>query len=329
MLRPWIRWAVFLLCSSLSVSAQQPQERYERPPRRVTVDIQVYLPGGGTPNHPIAILLTSDDGRINETVFTKRGGVASISGLEEHARVTLLVPAEEGVYQTTSFDFTVAEGRVVVPLKPYPGASSFAVSVGDLHKPNPKARRLYEKAVKDLERGRVGEAESKLHEAAALDPHYIAPVALVGRIRLRQGKFAEAEKLYQQALEKDPTSVDALTGLGIALSGQGDYRAALAPLEEAGRLAPNHEVHFHLGVALMETGRLDRAEHLLRGLASGSSPLSASSDFALGRLYSLRGDRERGMDSLESFLAKRPHGPVAEAARKSLQQLRQMPPRPN
>lgn len=183
--------------------------------------------------------------------------------------------------------------------------------------------------MKDVRGLRVEEAEAKLREAAALDPLYTAPVILLGRLHLRTGKFTEAEGLYQQVLEKDPRSAEALMGLGIALSGRGDYRRALGPLEEATRLAPDPEVHFHLGVALMETGRLEQAETLLQGLARGSSPLSASSEFALGRLYSLRGDRERGVSWLESFLAKRPHGPAADAARQSLRQLRLLPSSPN
>lgn len=124
MARPCIRVAILLLVPVLNVAAQDPVT-VSRPPQRVTVDIQLYLPGGGTPMQPIAILLCSDDGRINETVFTKPGGLASASGLAEGARVTLAVPAEEGVYQSTTFQFTVADGRVGCSSQTPPGAGGF------------------------------------------------------------------------------------------------------------------------------------------------------------------------------------------------------------
>jgi len=295
----------------------------------VTVDIQVYLPGGGTPNHPIAILLSSDDGRFCETVFTKRDGSAFATGLQQDARVTVLVPEEPGIYQSTSSEFIAQDGRLVVHLKPFPGAPLFAVSAGDLHKPHPKARKLYERARKDLQNGRLLEAKSKLIEASTRDSLYTAPLILLGRIHLGQREYVEAELAYQRALERNPRSVEAEAGLGVALSSRGEHQRAIDPLEKAAQLTPNPEVQFRLGVALMETGRLKEAEEILQSLAANSSDLSAGSEFMLGRLYVLQGDREKGIFWFESFLAKQANGLASDAARRSLDQLRRLPPHSN
>ena len=105
--RHGVRLFFFLLAFVLAASAQSQLERFIR---HVRVDVQLYLPSGEKPTRPIVMQVRSDDWSTNRLVSTSSNGWASLE-LEEHAFVTLLVQAEEGVYATTSVSFSPSEGR--------------------------------------------------------------------------------------------------------------------------------------------------------------------------------------------------------------------------
>lgn len=80
----------------------------------------------------------------------------------------------------------------------------------------------------------------------------------------RQGRYAEAAVLYEQALAKDPDRLDALIQLGIARYKLGDLDGALDVLERARPRAPGDPaVRLFLGIAYLRKNDLTRAdEHL-------------------------------------------------------------------
>ncbi len=78
--------------------------------------------------------------------------------------------------------------------------------------------------------------------------------------RFQEGRFAEAERLFRDALELFPEDVNALNLLGVACGAQDRHEDALDPLRKALRLHPQGaSIHFNLGRALEGCGRLDEA----------------------------------------------------------------------
>ncbi|MGH9795236.1 MAG: tetratricopeptide repeat protein [Candidatus Acidiferrales bacterium] len=321
--RHTLRWAVLMLAFAAPVSAQReiaPRELTPSP-RPVSTTIQILLPGGAKPGGRLTVLLHTDDGRYNETQFTTAEGWVVTRALEEDTPVVLTVAGEEGIFQTTSVRFHAFEGRMTVPLRAWPGAKT-TVSAAALYEPDAKARKLCDKAAKDLKNARFEAAEEKLREAAAIDARYTRPLIVLGRLRLHQERRNEAAALFEQALGIDAESPHALAGLGIAHLGRGEYQQAVTLLRRAGQRSSDPEVEYHLGLALVESGRRDEAEPVLARVAAGNNQHSALADFVLGQIYQRRGDYARGLVSFESFLRRKPEGPEAALAREMIRELR-------
>lgn len=322
MARHAARLILFLLFLTHFTAGQGLRTRQLHP---VSVEIQVYLPDGQKPKRPVVVHIQSADGRINQVQYTTTSGFTYFSNIERHTPLTVTVLGEEGFYRTNSLSFEANDGLAEVHLQA-DGPMNPVVSVGALHQPLPKARKLYEKALRDLEGDHMDSAEERLKEAAALDPRYSQPVVGLGLLRLSQKRWPEAETLFARALELDGESPQALAGLGIAHSRQGNFEAAVAPLEKAAARLPEPEVLLHFGVSLLETGRSDEAERVLLRAAEKPGPFRDPSALVLGKLYVQRGDKERGLATFESIL-KSP-GPAADLARKAIRMLRdEDPPR--
>lgn len=297
------------------------QREYLRPRERVSTEIQIFLPGGEPPPRPLAVVLHSEDGRHSETLFTTRGGWVAAREVEEGTPLVLSVPAEEGVFQTATMRFQAFDGRTSLHLRAWPGAKP-VVSAASLYEPDGKARKLCDAAAKDLKKSRFEQAEEKLREAAAIDGRYTRPLIVLGRLRLHQERHDEAAALFERALGIDGESPHALAGLGIAHLGRGEYGQAVTLLRRAGQRSSDADVEYHLGLALVESGRWDEAEPVLARVAAGDNQHSALADFVLGQIYQRRGDHARGLVSFESFLRSKPEGPEAALARKMIRELR-------
>jgi len=59
-----------------------------------------------------------------------------------------------------------------------------------------------------------------------------------GQLALRQGRYVEAERFFNEALAKDPGRTDALVGLGIAQYKAGQVDQAIESLEKAVPIRP-------------------------------------------------------------------------------------------
>lgn len=73
------------------------------------------------------------------------------------------------------------------------------------------------------------------------------------------GDLDAAERIVRDIIAKNPRHAEALQLLGALLMAQQRPRDAIAPLEEAARLAAGAEVETHLAIALRDTGRGDDA----------------------------------------------------------------------
>jgi len=91
----------------------------------------------------------------------------------------------------------------------------------------------------------------------------------------RQGRLAEAERLYAAVLQIDGANFDALHFLGILRTQQGNWEAAAVLLSDAVRRNPaSPDAHSNLGNALNETRRHDEA------IASYGKAIALKPDFA-------------------------------------------------
>ena len=87
------------------------------------------------------------------------------------------------------------------------------------------------------------------------------PEALAVAVRYHQsGNLQQAEAIYRQILQVDPSNADALHLLGVIAGQVGKHDLAVAYISQAIRLRPSDPVlHYNLGKALQDQGKLVEA----------------------------------------------------------------------
>jgi len=104
-----------------------------------------------------------------------------------------------------------------------------------------------------------------------------------GAAAYRQGDYVEAATRFEDVLARNPTSIDALIGLGLSRYRLGDHEAAVTALERAAAQAPDHPIaRLYLGLAYLADGQDGRAEeHLQRFIALAPPRTAAQVERAL------------------------------------------------
>lgn len=109
------------------------------------------------------------------------------------------------------------------------------------------------------QQGKSAEADEHFARALALQPGYISAHYSWGVALLDQKRFDEAIAHFEQAVKLAPGHVDAYINLGNALMQVQRAAEAVPYYETALRIRPGADVHYDLGVALVDLGRLDEA----------------------------------------------------------------------
>lgn len=108
--------------------------------------------------------------------------------------------------------------------------------------------------------GRLADAARLYRQVARLEPRNVEALRLLGSVRMRQGNFAEAERAFRKAVKIDARSADAHIELGVVLCRLGRLADAVSSYQRAIELKPDYAgAHNNLGIALRELGRLDEA----------------------------------------------------------------------
>ena len=120
-----------------------------------------------------------------------------------------------------------------------------------------------------------------------------------GDLALQNGKLADAESDYQQALDIDPHNAAAHTGLGKIFESQSELSRAEEQYRAAVAIDPvNSNYRINLAALLQKQGKLGESEAHLRA-AIGLDDKNAHAHLALARLLS--GDPARSAEAQEEF----------------------------
>ena len=98
-----------------------------------------------------------------------------------------------------------------------------------------------------------------------------SPLTVQANAAARNRDWEEARRLFERALALEPGNVDALNGLGVALTRTGERARGVEALRRAVRLAPGHpEANRNLAVALEHEGRGREAAEYYRAFLAAS-----------------------------------------------------------
>jgi len=173
--------------------------------------------------------------------------------------------------------------------------------------PDDAIERQLSQAVTLHRQGKFAEAARLYIEILHQEPRHFAALHLLGVAAFQQGRLAEAIEGIRAALEIQPDNADALTNLGLALATASRFEEALAHYDKALAIRPDLAQALHnRGNALQSLGRLAEAlDSYDRSLAL--QPNNPDALYSRGIALRSLGRLEDALASYDRALALRPH----------------------
>jgi tetratricopeptide (TPR) repeat protein len=161
-------------------------------------------------------------------------------------------------------------------------------------------------AIQRASAGDFAAAEPMFARVVDARPNSGQALHLLGQVRLKLGRFAEAREPLERAAQFLPKEPAAQVNLAGCLSVLGAHAEALAALERAIKLAPDNAAIAHnRGRALEALGRADEAEQAYTAALSIDHRLMPALS-ARATLLAARGDWAGALSDLDMALTSRP-----------------------
>jgi len=183
-----------------------------------------------------------------------------------------------------------------------------------------------------MKRGQYDEAEHSFRMALEADPSSLEAVAGLGRIAVQRGQYSEAVPLLERATKVSSQIVSAFQALGDAYAATGDIERAAASYRQAVALAPGDlESRLSLARSLTEIGEYSEAEDICSRsmrIARDDNVRLSRVHQALGELYSRQGSSPAAMSAYYKAAELNPRDPdVTRASRTAPSARGSMPKR--
>jgi predicted Zn-dependent protease len=182
------------------------------------------------------------------------------------------------------------------------------------------AYAAYERAMRAFRDGSPGDVQGPLAEALRLGDQ--APFwTLLGALRITEGRLAEAEAAFEQALGRFPGYQPALQGLGLAAFADGRFVVATGHLRESLRRRPGFApAEFALGLSLAALDQPAAAAPYLRAAAE-SDPGHPEVHGVLARALEKTGQRREAVQAWQAQLRVAPDSALGLEGRQRLQAI--------
>lgn len=168
------------------------------------------------------------------------------------------------------------------------------------------AQNLFAAAVGHHRNGRIAEAERLYRSILAFDPRHADALHYLGVAAMQRGGNAEAIDLIGKSLAANKRNAEAHYHIGLAYAALGRFEDVETHNRRAVSLKPDYaQAHLNLGNALMALGRNSEAADCYRR-AIGLSPNAAEAHFNLGNVLSEGRDPEAAISCYERAIALRP-----------------------
>jgi tetratricopeptide (TPR) repeat protein len=331
---------LILLCCSLfpaSVLAQRPgptpptggrgQTGLGQLPSVGSANLKVFVKGAdGAPVDQLAlVMLTTGEGQ-NLQQATARGGYAEFTGVIAGSyNVEVVAPGYDRAVERLDLNGP-GERVVAVTLKP---ASDGRQSTAPAGPPilAPKAKKELGKALEAMRAGKLPEARGHLDAAYHLAPGNPEVNYVFGIYSVETNDLAKAHTYLENVLNFYPKQVGALRSLGIVLLRENKPAEAATYLQRAVEAEPaSWLAHALLADACLRLSSIDesilqaeRALELGHAQAAIVQPL-------LARALASRGDKERAIHVLQTYLEDHPSDAAAARQLENLQVLPQVMP---
>jgi tetratricopeptide (TPR) repeat protein len=166
-----------------------------------------------------------------------------------------------------------------------------------------------------FQRGYFDQAEASFRLARRDDPSSAEAVYGMGSVYLKQEKTVEARESFERSIKLragyPDTLPNAWNNLGLLATREGRTAKAIPFFQEALRLSPDHPIALeNLGNAYRQLKQWDEARKVLeRAVAVG--PQDAEANYSLGMVFAQLDDSDRAYEYLQRALKLRPNYPEA------------------
>jgi len=281
--------------------------------------------GDGHPARNVRIEVRSmSNGQVLNSTYTLPNGSFEIMNVpagayEVHAIAGLNDTIER--VELRSGDSFVSM-RLPLPDGAEAGENGATVSVAQFRVPS-KARKIFHKAQRALDKGKYAEAEKQVNKALEIFPDYADALTLRALLHMDADRHSEAMADLQKAIQDDPSYALAYVVMGAAFNRTSQFDQAVRTLQRGISLNPaSWQAYFELGKSFVGKGdfpsavrNLDRAQQLA---PDTYAPLH------LVKAHALLGMRNYAdaMAELEKYLERDPNGQSSLQARQTLEKVR-------
>jgi len=200
-------------------------------------------------------------------------------------------------------------------------AAKTGVLDAELAKVPQNALASYQKARQSAQAGNNKAAIEQLKQAITEYPNFMLAYNELGVQYMKLNDLNNADEALRNALKISPDGATPLLNHGIVLALMGKFDLAVSDLERSlKQKEQSANGHFYLGEALANLGRFGDAEqHLARAVELGGDEMKDAHRF-LGLIYLQRGERERAVTELETYLKLAPKAADADKIRDLIRQ---------
>lgn len=326
----------FSLCPAGAAYAQRPALETDTGEMgtggKFTLQGTVLFPSGQRVDRPLKVrLYTATRGEIS--TMTDTNGRFVFRRLAP-GNYTIIIDADQNYEAVNEETSIVQAGRsigsteevipVQIRLKAKAGGDVKAEVVNAELASVPKpALDLYNSALKLSQEGKNKAAIDKLNQAVSTQPDFMLAFNELGVQYQKIGELEKANEALESALKISPNAFTPLVNHGIVLVRLKKYAEAEADLREALKQNDQSSIaHYYYGRALAYLGRFDDAEkELSTAISLGGDQMKEAHRY-LGAIYHARGDDQRAITELETYLRIAPKADDAEPVRQLIQQLK-------
>jgi tetratricopeptide (TPR) repeat protein len=325
-----VSFSAFLLVVIGWMSALWAQQT-GRPSPQVSSELrtlrgQIFQPFGGVFDRVIRFNFSSQDGRLNQILFTDSAGRFVIPNLDFYTTYIITVESDDHSYETTTqivpLNTTNYVALFLKPKKHEAKEPPGTVSARDADVP-PKARQAYDKGLEAVGRNRLGDAVKWMKRATELHPAYFSAYNELGVLQMKLKQLHAAVGSFQQAIRINHQSYLPFLNLGIVLCKQERFGEATLPLAIAVELNPGSAAsHLYLGVALMGNRKYDEAEKELKEAYRIGGSGAATALLFLGNLYHEQQSYDKAVEAFEQYLKAMPKAANAVEVQAAIEKSR-------
>jgi len=275
------------------------------------IDIHIKGPDGvAIPPGPFVVTLSKLNGKFYNQLTGKDGYVRFNSVPTEEYTAQVVVPGYFVITkQIEAHEPTLV--KVMIEVQPNPDAEDAASSAALLVLA-PKAQREVGKALEALRANKPNDARGHLESAQKAAPTSAEIQYLLGVYSSQVNDQIRARAYWHKTLELDPRHLSALLAVGFDLLHESKAAEATPYLKRAVAADPSSwRAHALLAEALVLQGERDEAVVQAERAIGLGRERAASAQLVLARALAERGDRDRALSVLQTYVQTHPADTIA------------------